>query len=374
VPWKLRRHLWLGLLLASVLTVAACNDPKPIRIGVLGSLSGRHAELGLSGLNGAMIAIEEQNAAGGINGHPIQVVARDDTQDPAVAIRHLDEFAATAIEVAIGPTLSSVAVAITDHALAKNILLISPGAKTRKLTAIDDNIIRLLPDTSVNTESMARYLLTNQSARRVVIVRDRSNDEFTQNWTEDFTAYFVANGGEPPKEIIYDSGNKAHFVDLASLAVSAQADAIVLVAGHTDSAILCQHIRNLDKKVTIAVSEWAGSAKFIETGGRATEGVLVSQSINVDADNRDYVDFVARYRAQYHAAPGLVSLRGYEAARIAIQALRDRREGETVKAAILRIGTFPGLQNPILIDRFGDSSQDAFISVVADGKLKFLAR
>lgn len=65
--------------------LAGCSPPKPLRIGFLGGLSGRAADLGVSGRNGVTIAIELRNQAGGIKGRMVKLLAEDDQQDAKVA-------------------------------------------------------------------------------------------------------------------------------------------------------------------------------------------------------------------------------------------------------------------------------------------------
>ena len=58
--------------------VSGCGPREPVRVGFLGGLSGRVADLGEAGRNGAQIAVEEVNRAGGIDGRQIQLIVRDD--------------------------------------------------------------------------------------------------------------------------------------------------------------------------------------------------------------------------------------------------------------------------------------------------------
>jgi branched-chain amino acid transport system substrate-binding protein len=63
----------------------ACTPPEPVRIGFLGGLSGRVADLGIGGRNGAILAVEMRNQHGGIKGRPIELIAEDDQQDAEIA-------------------------------------------------------------------------------------------------------------------------------------------------------------------------------------------------------------------------------------------------------------------------------------------------
>jgi len=66
--------------------VNGCGPREPVRVGFLGGLSGRVADLGEAGRNGAQIAVEEVNRAGGIDGRRVELIVRDDAQNPEKAI------------------------------------------------------------------------------------------------------------------------------------------------------------------------------------------------------------------------------------------------------------------------------------------------
>lgn len=76
-------------LLAGALALAwaltGCAPPEPIRIGLLAGLSDRGSDFGESVRNGVILAIEQQNEAGGINGRKIELIVRDDGQDKVKA-------------------------------------------------------------------------------------------------------------------------------------------------------------------------------------------------------------------------------------------------------------------------------------------------
>ena len=80
-----RRRL-LGALGAGLLA-GGCQWHAPWRVGFIGGLSGRFADLGSDGRNGAMLAVEQCNAAGGVSGHPIELVVTDDAHDATQAKR-----------------------------------------------------------------------------------------------------------------------------------------------------------------------------------------------------------------------------------------------------------------------------------------------
>ena len=69
------------LAIALCLVLVACSEEPPLKIGFVGGMTGRVADLGIAGRDGVIFAIEEKNQAGGIAGRMLELVVRDDHQD-----------------------------------------------------------------------------------------------------------------------------------------------------------------------------------------------------------------------------------------------------------------------------------------------------
>jgi branched-chain amino acid transport system substrate-binding protein len=73
--------LILCLLICSALFPLACRKKAPVKLGFLGGLTGRVADLGMAGRDGAMLAIEQFNSSGGLHGQPMTLLTADDPAD-----------------------------------------------------------------------------------------------------------------------------------------------------------------------------------------------------------------------------------------------------------------------------------------------------
>ena len=73
------------LIFIFVFSLGCERSKPPIKIGLAGGLTGRHADLGINGRNGALYAVDEINRSGGINGRTVELISKDDKQDPDVA-------------------------------------------------------------------------------------------------------------------------------------------------------------------------------------------------------------------------------------------------------------------------------------------------
>lgn len=97
---------------ACFVSLSACSPDEPIKIGLIAGLSDRGSDFGESVRNGVILAIEQQNQAGGINGRKIELVVRDDGQDKAVATKAAEELISLRPDIIIGPVTSSMATVI----------------------------------------------------------------------------------------------------------------------------------------------------------------------------------------------------------------------------------------------------------------------
>lgn len=363
-----RKPGFFGLCAALLLLLGGCGDPTPIEIGFIGGLSGRAADLGVAALNGARLAIEEQNAKGGIDGRPIELTAEDDRQDEETAKSAFDGLAARHVEAILGPMTSSVGMALVPLANDRKITLLSPTVTTRELVGIDDYFVRVIADTRSYAEASARFQHDQRGLKSFIILADSTNRAYADSWSRDFTGAFTALGGKVGDTLFFKSGMVGDFGALARQVAQSHSDGVLILGNAADAAQLCQQIRLADPQIAVITAEWAATERFIELGGAAVEGVYTAQFVDRESGKEPYAGFRRLFLDRFQQEPGFAGIAGYDAATVLITALRERHSGESVRDAILRIGDFSGVQGPIHIDRFGDSWRPTFITVIKGGK------
>ncbi|MBV5349999.1 ABC transporter substrate-binding protein, partial [bacterium] len=122
-----------------------------------------------------------------------------------------------------------------------------------------------------------------------------------------------------------------------------------------DAALTAQQIRKLSSGQAIVTSEWASTERFIELAGAAAERVHVSQFIDRNNRSPRYLAFVNAYKERFGGQePGFAGMAGYDTALVALEALEQRKPGQSLKDSIITCKTFEGAQQKITIDQFGD--------------------
>ena len=232
-------------------------DKNTFKIGFVGGLTGKSSDLGIQGRSGVMLAVEEINQQGGINGRPLQLITKDDKQDPQIALKVDRELIDEGVVVIIGHMTS----AMTEVALPlineKKVLMINPAASTNKLSGIDDYFLRVINPGIQLTNLEADYASRNLKLRRMATVYDLSNRAFSEEYAANFKSEFERLGGKVVSTDSFRAGHDVSFKNLAKKILKARPDGLLIVAGAVDTAMLCQHVRMAGSKMPILMSLWA---------------------------------------------------------------------------------------------------------------------
>lgn len=360
-----RRALLLGAGAVALLGVG-CSVNKPLRIGFLGSISGRMTDLGIGARNGMQFGVDELTAAGGLAGRPLEVLIRDDEQNADLARQRLAELFDAGVEFVIGPVTSTMAAATLPLVTQRGIPMISPLAGANEFSGRADAFFRVVSDTASSARQQAAALL-GRGRKRVVTLGDAKNPVFTRNWTSAVAERFAAGGGSVVQALEFEAAPGLKFIEVAERVVAAGADCVVIAATASDSAVLVQQIRRLQPDSLIALSAWAGTEELPTLGGRALEGALVTQFFDRFNATPRWLGFVTQYRQRFGSDPGYAAMNGYDALQMGAAAVRAAGSGSLL-TALRQIRSLEGLQRRLTFDEFGDCLAPTYLTEIRDGK------
>lgn len=360
----------LVLVLCMVLLAGCGKNNDPILLGFVGGTSGRVADLGVAGRNGVILAIEQQNAAGGIHGRLVELLVQDDGQDTEQARAAVSQLLEAGVIAIVGPMTSGVAVDVVDLANAARVPLIAPTVTTKALAGLDDYFLRVVAPTSHNAGVMADFIYFDENARRIATVYDMTNRAYAESWLDDFSNAFVEHGGERPVREAFVSGPDADFGAIMERLLATEPDAVGLVSNSVDAAVLLKELRVRAPELTVFTSEWAGTERLVELAGRYAEGVYAPQYLDRDSTQPAYLAFRDAYVARFGQEPGFAGMLAYDATRMTLTAIADSRNPRDVRDTILRTARYPGVQYPIYINQFGDGANTTFITQIRGGQFR----
>ncbi|MFZ4624862.1 MAG: ABC transporter substrate-binding protein [Rhodoferax sp.] len=356
--------LYIGL--ASLL-LAGCGPQKNLQVGFIGGLSDRNSDNGQSGLNGVILAFEQFNRAGGLDGRMVELVARDDAQNKETAAKSANELVAAKVEAVIGPFTSGMAAVIVPITGAAGIFQISPTITSMAFYGKDDNLFRINRTTRDNAQDYARVML-RLGRRHTAVAYDTRNLNFTESWLNEFRAAVAAGGAGLAIEVPYESSPNADFGKVVNQMLASQPDSLFFISGALDVARLAQQARKQAPKIPIGASEWAATEQLAELGGEVVHGLLIVQNYNRADESARFKDFSDAYFKRFQRNPGYSSVSAFDAATVVLTGLLKRRQGETLKSSVLMNGPYQGLQQSITFDANGDTQRKVYFTEILDGR------
>ena len=176
---------YILLLLISVLLMvglSGCEKKKqPLKIGFAGSLTGRYSDLGVAGRNGATLAVEQINEAGGIHGRLVELIVKDDKNDPEVALQIDKELIEDGVAAIIGHMTSVMSTAVLPLINAvlplinkEKIVMVGPTTTTNELTGLDDYFFRTVSPDFQQMRQLIHYIFDEKKLRTLAVAYDLS--------------------------------------------------------------------------------------------------------------------------------------------------------------------------------------------------------
>jgi len=360
-----------GLAAVALLLLGGCEDPAPLKVGFIGGLSGRSADIGEASRNAVQLAVEEVNEAGGIDGHLIELVVRDDANDPDVAAAAVRDLHGAEVEAIIGPNISAIGAGMLPVINELKLVTVSPTVSALAFADIDDYLFRINWTTRDNARAYAKRY-SELGYRRIAGAIDANNRVFSESWLQEFETAFSEAGGEVVGREVFDANEREGYFKTAQALLASDAEALLLVANSVDTAQLAQQIRKVDKEVLLIAAEWAASERLIFLGGSAVEGLELVQSYNRSDQSERYTRFRNAYKGRFQQDPDYAGVAAYDAATMLFAAFAQREDSQTLKEALLSLGEQQGLQQIVAFNRYGDAQRRAFFVVVRDGRLELL--
>ena len=347
----MRRQL-LSLLLLLLLTMSACRfsgSTRPVvKIGLVAPFEGLYRSLGYDALYGVKLAVRACNAAGGVDGTMVELVALDDHFDPARAADVAREMAVDPdVMGIIGPLSSAVALAAQQEYQRAGLAFITLATADALTANGVRGTFRLAASDSDLGTFAASYVVNELGMRRVAVLRQGD---------EDMVNAFARTAEQTGIQVVWDGQAVGEW--LADLQ-HANPEAIFIGGDSLVGADMVRLIRETGlTTILIGGQEWA-TPHLVNVGGEAVEGVLYVTSAPAPAD-LDTDEFITDYQTLAGFPPGPYGAWAYDATCALLTALdrairtdgRPTRTGVTAQLAALT--DYQGLNGSITFDRFGN--------------------
>jgi branched-chain amino acid transport system substrate-binding protein len=356
--------LFLFIGLPVLLLLSACSQPEPpLKIGYVGGLTGRVSGLGVAGRDAVLLAIEEYNQNGGVNGRKLEVVSRDDQQSAETAGKVIKELIGSDVVAVIGPMTSSMAAVMQPLINQSHVVMISPTVTSNQFNDQNDFFYRMSMPLKINAEKQAEYALT-RGLKTFAVSVDMSNAAYTEDVLNSFRKPFEVAGGRIIYVERFKSGSEGGFLPIAERLLKEKPDAIMLLSGAMDTAMIAQQVRKLGSPVPLFTSEWAFTSDVINFGGDAVEEMQSYVTYDPASNNPRHQRFLDSFEKRFGYKPSFAAVLAYDATRFLCAGLERNPRREGLKGVLDGIGSIAGLQGEVRMNRFGDPTRQTFHAVI----------
>ncbi len=362
----------LGLALAVTVYAKEGIDPdkKIVNLAGYDACTGKYGDYGLGDKQGQEVAVAEINRNGGIQagplkGYKLHLTFFDDRGDPKESANIAKQISAGDYLVALGPTMSSCALAATPVYYRNGVPNILTYSNANTITEQGfDNIARL----TYTTKSIAQYMATEVKDKfnkdSVAVISE--NQDYGQQLLSGFKAKAKELGIKVSSESVITPGQDVDFNAVLMKAKAENPGMLILFVTYNEAGMLVKQTRQLGWNLPIYVPDAMTEPKFFALAGDLKD-VYMQLSPTVDIKRPAAKMLKEEWNKKHEGFPPLAAIYGYDAVKVAKAVIESGGIDRKDFIAKLKTVKVEGVGNPLYtFDKTGEGSAPEFVTVPAE--------
>jgi branched-chain amino acid transport system substrate-binding protein len=364
------KNLFKTRLLATALTLACMGSPalaQTIRIGFQAPLTGPAASDGKTALQGAQLAVEQINAAGGVNGSKLELVVLDDQTQPAQAVPLANKFIGDGIKAVISGSYSGPTRAAAGVFQQAKIPYISAYAIHPDIVRAGDYVFRTSFMGEVQGRAAAKLIGDIMKKKRVTMIN--VNNDFGQALAAGMKEAAPKFGLQLVSEYNFGMGDR----QFGSIVASVKKDnpEVLYISGYFfNGGPLVAQLRAGGVTVPIVGTEGFDTVNFIQIAKEAAEGVIITTSLDRDSNDPPMRKFIDNYKSRFNVGAEMVAASTHTAVNVLAQAIGKAGINDTAKLrdAIAATKDMPSASGTITFNSSREVYKAAQIQIIKNGE------
>lgn len=365
---KLTLLLTLMVLLATVLSGcggAAGGESDTIKLGVIGPLTGDYSMYGTAVANAAQLAADEINAAGGIDGKQVEIIAYDSKGDKTEAVNAYNRLRdQDKIVALIGGTFSGTTLSIKEIAKADNMPVLTPTATNGEVTLDAANIFRACYTDPYQGSTAAVFAAEELKATKAAVLYN-IEDPYSEGLAVAFDEQFSTIGTVTNYEGY--TKNDADFRAILTKIAAEEPDVLFLPDYIAKVGVILSQVEELGLNVVaIGGDGWDGiEGDYAEVA----EGHYFANHYAKTDESAIVQDFISAYEAKFESSPNALAALAYDSTFIMKSAIEaaGSTEAEAIITA-LAATDMSGVTGHVTFDENGDPIKSISIIQVVSGE------
>jgi branched-chain amino acid transport system substrate-binding protein len=357
-----------GIAFSFAAALSASSALADITVATAGPITGQLAALGEQYKQGATMAVNDINAAGGVNGQKLSLEIGDDACDPKQAVAVANQLASKKVQFVAGHLCSGSSIPASKVYEEEGILQISPASTNPKFTDEGGwNVARVCGRDDAQGLVAGSYLAKHYAGKKVAIVDDKS--AYGKGLADATNAAMTAAGLKPAIVESINPGEKDYSA-LVSKLKDGGVDAIYFGGYHPEGALILKQMREQGSKAQMLSGDSMNNVEFWTIAGAAADGMIFTFAPEPRA-NPAAKDVVAKFKAAGYDPEGytLYTYAAFQMYKAAAEATKST-DPKTL-AGWLRAGnnTVKTVLGDLTLDKKGDLVGAKYVwYVFHDGK------
>ena len=290
------------------------KDADKYYIGGIGPTTGATAIYGTAVKNGAQIAVDEINAAGGINGKQIEYRFEDDQNDAEKAVNAYNTLKDWGMQMLVGTTTTAPCIAVAGKTASDNVFQITPSASSPDvLSSGNGNVFQVCFTDPNQGVASAQYIAENKLATKIGIIYD-SSDVYSSGIEEKFEAEAKTQGLNIVSKAAFTADYKTDFGTQLQKAKDAGADLLFLPIYYQEASSILKQADTMGYKPKFfGVDGMDGILTVENFDTKLAEDVMLLTPFAADAKDKTVQNFVKTYKEKYKDTPNQFAADSYDA-------------------------------------------------------------
>ena len=320
----MKKFIALVMVVAMVMSMAACGasdapaassgdaSAASFKLGSTGPITGDAAIYGQAVMNACQIAVDEINAAGGINGYPVEFKFEDDVADGETAVNAYNTLMDWGMQALVGTVTSGACIAVSSKVYEDRVFALTPSASSTDVTAGKDNMFQLCFADPNQGSGSAVYMSANMADAKIAVIY-RNDDAYSQGIRDTFVTEAANLGLDVVYEGTFTADTATDFSVQLTAAQSAGADLVFLPIYYQPASVILSQADAMGYEPTFfGVDGMDGILTMEGFDASLAEGVMLLTPFSADAEDELTKNFVAEYQKRHGETPNQFAADGYD--------------------------------------------------------------
>ena len=319
-----KKLLSLVMAAAMVLGLAACGSSADttdtgsddsasgttFKIGTIGPLTGENAIYGQAVANGAKIAVDEINAAGG--DIQFEIKSEDDVADGETSVNAYNNLMDWGMQVLVGPTTTGASISVADKCFSDRTFMLTPSASSTDVINGKDNVFQVCFTDPNQGTGAADYMAENMADATIAIIYQNDNP-----YSQGIRDTFVSEAGAKNLKVVYEgtftTDTATDFSVQLTAAQAAGADMMFLPIYYQQASVILNQANAMGYAPTFfGVDGMDGILTLENFDTSLAEGVMLLTPFSADAEDEKTQNFVKTYQEQFGEIPNQFAADAYD--------------------------------------------------------------